>query len=242
MAKRKTQFVPGEFYHIYNRGNARQNIFYNDKDKYRFLQAIYLSNNINNFIRIAELEIKKSGFSLAEIEEILKNNKISYDPLVKIFADCLMSNHYHLLVQETKEGGITNFMQKIGTSYAKYFTIKYNRPGSLFQGRFKAVHIKSDSQLKYLIAYINVINPAQIVEPNLKEEGIKNFEETWDVVKNYKWSTHFDFLEKRKSILIDKNLIKEFYPKTQDYINFVKNILQEKDRKLWASIEGSTID
>ena len=76
MPLRKLQFCPGEFYHIYNRGNAKQNIFYNDRDRYRFLQAMYLSNSSNSFIGIEELERNKSGYTLAEIKNILENNII----------------------------------------------------------------------------------------------------------------------------------------------------------------------
>src|SRR3989344_6160494 len=163
MPIRKVQFYPGEFYHVYNRGNAKQNIFKNDKDRYRFLQAMYLSNSNTSFLVIEELERRKSGYTLAELKEIIENNKITYNPLVRISADCLMPNHFHFLLQEIREGGVTSFMQRLGTSYAKYFNTKYDRPGSLFQGRFKAVHIKTDNQLRYLLAYINAINPAQLV-------------------------------------------------------------------------------
>jgi putative transposase len=242
MPIRKIQFTPGEFYHIYNRGNARQNIFCNDKDRYRFLQAMYISNSNNLICGIEQLEKDKSGYTLAEIQEIFTKNKIIPNTLVKICADCLMPNHYHFLLQETQKGGVVNFMQRLGTSYAKYFITKYDRPGSLFQGRFKAVHIKSDYQLKYLVTYINAINPAQLIEPKLKENGIKNFKKVWEKINDYKWSTHFEFIEKRDSILIDKNLIKEFYPTPKMYMDFIKDIIQEKDRKLWASIGDIAID
>lgn len=154
MPIRKIQFAPGEFYHIFNRGNSKQDIFHTDKDRYRFLQAVWLSNNSNSFRGIGELERSKSGYTLADIKNLLEKNKIPYDPLVQIYADVLMPNHYHFLVQEIQEGGVMRFMQKLGTGYGKYFTTKYNRPGSLFQGRFKAVHIENENQLKYLLIYI----------------------------------------------------------------------------------------
>jgi len=242
MPIRKTQFRPGQFYHIYNRGNARQNIFVNDKDRYRFLQAIYLSNSSRSFLSIEELERNKSGYTLEEIKKIIESNDVSYEPLVKIYADCLMPNHFHFLLQETKENGIIKFMQRLGTSYAKYFAIKYDRPGSLFQGRFKAVHINKDEQLRYILAYINVINPAQLVEPDLKEKGIKNMNTVWEKVNNYRWSTHQEYINKRKSIIIDKGLLKELYPDSKTYNDFVKNILKNKENKFWKKIDTVTID
>lgn len=242
MPIRKIQFTPGEFYHIYNRGNARQNIFCNDKDRYRFLQAMYISNSNNLICGIEQLEKDKSGYTLAEIQEIFTKNKIIPNTLVKICADCLMPNHYHFLLQETQKGGVVNFMQRLGTGYAKYFTKKYDRPGSLFQGRFKAVHVKTDDQFRYLLAYINAINPAQLMEPELKEKGIKNFQKVLEKVNNYKWSAHFEFLKKRESILIDKGLLEKLYPTPKIYSNFIKDILQQKDRKIWATIDRLTID
>jgi putative transposase len=243
MPTRKTQFFPGEFYHIYNRGNAKQDIFYNDRDRYRFLQAICLSNNINSLMGISELERTGGGYTLVDIKNFFIKNKIESDPFVKIFADCLMPNHFHFIIQELKGMGVTNFMQRLGNSYARYFTIKYNRPGSLFQGRFKAVHIKTEDQLKYLLAYVNVINPAQLIAPKLKEKGIEDFEKVWNFVECYNWSTHQEFLGKRDSIIVDSSrLFKRVFSTTENYSIFTKNVLQGKENKMWASIGELTID
>ena len=242
MPLRKVQFYPGEFYHIFNRGNGKQDIFYNDKDRYRFLQAAYISNNANYSTRVAELEMGKSGYTLAEIQKIFEDRKIIYDPLTKICVDCLMPNHFHFLIQEIKEGGVVKFMQRLGNSYGKYFAIKNDRAGSLFQGRFKAVHIENDDQLRYMLAYINVINPAQLVEPYLKEKGIENFDKVWKSVNNYKWSSNYEFMNKRSSILVNKGLLGELYPTPEIYEQFIKDVLASKERKFWATIDGLTFE
>ncbi len=242
MPKRKIQFAPGEFYHAFNRGNGKQNIFYNDRDMYRFLQAIYISNFSESKLNIGFLERHKNGYTLADIEKIIKKEKIFQNPLVRICADCLMPNHFHFLLQEIKEGGITIFMQRLGTSYAKYFTTKYDRPGSLFQGRFKAVHINGDDQLRYLLAYINVINPAQLIEPDLKEVGIKDIYNVLDWVNNYNWSTHQEFMNKRDSILVDKGLLGKLYPTQEIYSKFIKDILRNKKNKIWTMIDGINLE
>lgn len=242
MPLRKIQFIPGEFYHIFNRGNAKQIIFYNDRDRYRFLQAMYLSNNSNSFLGISELEKNKSGYTLLEIRDILEEHKISYEPLVRICADCLMPNHFHFFLQEIQKDGIRRFMQKLGNSYGKYFAIKYERPGSLFQGRFKAVHIKNEDQFKYLLIYINILNPAELFEPNLKEKGIKDFEKIWTEIENYKWSTHQDFMNRRKSILIDKGILGNFFPTPEIYSEFAKEILLGKAENMWTTIKDIAID
>lgn len=242
MPIRKIQFTPGSFYHIFNRGNARQDIFYHDKDRYRFLQAMYISNNSNSFVGISDLERNKSGYTLLEIKKIFEDNKVKFDPLVRICADCLMPNHFHFILEEVKKGGIVRFMQRLGNSYGKYFTIKYDRPGSLFQGRFKAVPIKDDDQFRYLLAYINVLNPAQLIESDFKERGMENFKEVWDGIENYPWSTHQEFMERRKSIIIDKGLLGKLYPDSKTYSIFVKNILLGKERKTWTVLESLGIN
>jgi len=243
MPTRKVKFEPGKFYHVFNRGNGKQDIFYNDKDRYRFLQAMYLSNNSNSFRGIEKLDRGKSGYTLADIENLLNNNDVEHDPLVKICADCLMPNHFHFLLQEIQKDGIIRFMQKLGNSYARYFTEKYGRPGSLFQGRFKAVCVESDEFLKYLLFYINILNPAQLLEPNLKEEGTKKFNEVWQFADNYNWGTHQEFMGRRKSILIDKGLLGEIYNNEDIYMKFVKDLLRSKERnKIWGILEGLTLE
>lgn len=154
-----------------------------------------------------------------------------------------MPNHFHLFAEEVKEGGIVRFMQRSGVSYGRYFTIKNDRPGSLFQGRFKAVPIETDDQLKYLLAYINVINPAQLIEPNLKEKGIQNFDKVWNFVDNYNWSTHQEFMGRRESILITKNeLLAEIFPTPKTYLKFVKDVLRSKEKKVWSEIDKLSLE
>ena len=84
--------------------------------------------------------------------------------LVKILAFCFMPNHIHLLVRQIKNNGITQFMRKFGAGYAAYFNKRYDRRGHLFQGRFKAVHIKNNEQLKTIFVYIYT-NSISLVDP-----------------------------------------------------------------------------
>ena len=242
MPIRQVQFYPGGFYHIFNRGNGKQDIFRNDKDRYRFLQAAYLSNNSNGSMNLSQLEKSSKGYTLLEIKNLLRDEKITHEPLVRIIADCLMPNHFHFFAEEIQENGVVTFMQRLGTSYGRYFATKYKRPGSLFQGRFKAVHIKDNDQLMYLLAYINVLNPAQLVEPDLKEKGIENMEKVWEWVDNYSWGTHQEYMNKRDSIIIDKGLLGELLPSVELYRAFVEDVLNSKKRNIWEALDGFTID
>ncbi len=242
MPIRKLKFTPGGFYHIFNRGNGRRDIFLNDKDRYRFLQAMYLSNSKDAGFTVADLEKIKGGYSLDKIKDLLDKKNVFYNPLVRVCTDCLMPNHFHFLVEEIEEGGVSYFMQKLGNSYARYFSIRHNYPGSLFQGRFKAVEVDSDDQLKYLLIYINVLNPAQLIEPELKEKGIQDIEKVWNKIESYSWSGHQEFMDRRNSVIIDKGLLGKIFSNSQEYSTFAKSILEGKQTFKWRAIEGLVLE
>ena len=84
-------------------------------------------------------------------------------------------------------------MRKLGTGYSKYFNVKYQRKGYVLQNRFKAVHIKSDEQLKIVWAYIHA-NPISCMEPEWKKRGIRNLKKVLEFLKHYKWSSYPDYI------------------------------------------------
>ena len=147
---------------------------------------------------------------------------------MQIMADCLMPNHYHFLIKEIKENGISQFMHKFGIGYTKYFNKKYERVGSLFQGPFKAIPIENDIRLQYILIYINVINPGQLIEPELKEKGVIDIDKVMNFTENYSFGTHPDYIGKRDSIIIDKGIFKDFFPTSDKYQEFAKGILLDK--------------
>jgi putative transposase len=78
--------------------------------------------------------------------------------IIEVVAYCLMPNHFHLLLRQKQEKGIATYVGNFINAYTKYFNTKYERKGNLFQGVFKAVHIKTDEQLLHLTRYIH-LNP-----------------------------------------------------------------------------------
>jgi len=111
--------------------------------------------------------------------------------------------------------------------YTKFFNKKYERVGPLFQGVFKAVEIKKDEQLHYIIAYINVINPGQELEPELKTAA-KDPEEIMRFIEHYPWSTHLEYLGKRDSIITDMGIAAKIFPTPKSYLGFVRDIVRGK--------------
>jgi REP element-mobilizing transposase RayT len=110
------------------------------------------------------------------IESVHKNETT---PLVEIVAYCLNPNHYHLLLREIHDSGISKFIQKLSTGYTKYFNEKYKRNGVLFQGKFKYVHIGTDEQLQYIGVYVNLNNLVHKITNNSKyKSSLENYKST----------------------------------------------------------------
>ncbi|MCD5384341.1 MAG: transposase, partial [Candidatus Pacebacteria bacterium] len=147
MSYRKEELSDGEIYHVYNRGVDKRIIFEDKQDFFQFLQMLDLCNVD---MTCGGLDKYKYPFNLER-----RNNK---SPLVEIISYCLNQNHYHLMLRQIGKSGVSQFMQKVGTAYAMYFNQKNQRTGSLFQGKFKSIHVGTDEYLKGLSAYINLNN------------------------------------------------------------------------------------
>lgn len=148
-------FEIGEFYHIYNRGVDKRNVFSSIKDIERFHKSMEEFNTIEPIGSIYENSFNKAqlGSPTSKLGKSgLKNNR----KLVNFICYCLNTNHYHLLLEQVAENGIEKFMHRLGTGYTKYFNIKNKRSGALFQGKFKAIHINTNEYLLHLSAYINL--------------------------------------------------------------------------------------
>lgn len=184
MPSRLFPFANGYFYHVYNRGSEKKPIFGSRRDYQRLLKTI-------NYYQYLGPKPKFSHFSQFQTFKSNLSKKI-----VEIVSYCLMPNHFHLLVKQLVEGGITEFMSKVSNSYTKYYNTKHNRVGPLLQGEFKAVMVESDEQLLHLSRYIH-LNPR--VSLLVKE------------LENYDWSSYREYL----------SLTSGFCSK-QDILNFFK--------------------
>ena len=147
MTLRKTELINDEFYHIYNRGVDKQVVF---KDKQDFFQFIQMLDYFNQKESLGGLNIYKYPKNF--------QHRGSTSMLVEIVVYCLNKNHYHLILKQVANNGISRFMQKVGTGYTMYFNKKYKRTGSLFGGGFKSKYIESDEQLNYVGVYVNLNN------------------------------------------------------------------------------------
>lgn len=225
---RKITFAENEFYHLYNRGVDKRVVFENDSDYRRFALLLYLCNGTMP-VRFEDLPDWK-GATTPELVEAVFGKKFD-EPIVAIGAYCCMPNHYHLLVREIVEGGISTFMHKLSTAYTMYFNLGRKRTGALFQGRFKARHADKDEYLKYLFSYIH-LNPIKLIEPEWKERGIKDLKKAEAYLSSFPYSSYIDYLGLPKrdfSKILNRSAFPDYFPRKESFTRCTNEWLDFKD-------------
>ncbi len=213
--QRRVSFSPGEYYHIYTRGVEKRKIFLNKKDYDRFLALLYIMNQPGNFVFRDFLRTKKLADIFDESQE---------SPIVSIVAYCLMPNHFHLILQEHEEGGITKFMSKVLTSYSMYFNLKYERSGSLFMHPFRSKHIDNQSYYLYIYSYIH-LNPVSLIQSDWKEVGVKNRKKVEEFLDNYPYSSYLDFQKegRRESKILDFSKVPNYLKEKENLADYIES-------------------
>lgn len=149
-----------------------------------------------------------------------KNEKI-----VEIICYCLMPNHFHLLIKQLNDGGITEFIAKLSNSYTKYFNTKNRRVGPILQGEFKSILVESNEQLLHLSRYIH-LNP-------LVSGLVDNLEK-------YLWSSYPEYISTTAEGICSKKIILDQFKSTKDYQKFVMN--QESYGRALEIIKHTLLD
>ncbi|MFA5827150.1 MAG: transposase [Candidatus Paceibacterota bacterium] len=198
MALRKQVFAIDEYYHLYNRGTEKRKIFLDKEDYMHFLFLMYICNT-------------KRSIELRKIGEFFDRE----ETIVDIGAYCLMPNHFHILVREKIENGISKYMHKLLTSYSMYFNKKYERIGKLYEGVFKSNYVDNDNYLKYLYSYIH-LNPAKLVDKNWKENGVRNVNDLLKYVFEYQYSSLKEYTNSKFKI-ISPSKFPAYFKKPNDH-------------------------
>ncbi|MEK7071734.1 MAG: transposase [Patescibacteria group bacterium] len=206
---RKVQFANKEYYHIFNRGVDKRDIFVDQKDLGRFFQSMSEFNTLTPTGGIYAASFRKNN--------PLRNSVSKSEKLADFICYCLNPNHFHFMIQQTADRGIEKFMHRLGLGYSKYFNKKYERSGPLLQGPFKAVRIDSDEYLLHLSAYINLNN---------KVHGINSllYKSSWE-----------EYLEENGKIdegFCKKDIVFGQFNNIDSYKNFAEESLKNiKERK-----------
>jgi putative transposase len=147
---------------------------------------------------------------------LMKEAKIRY--AVKIFAYCLMPNHFHIVVMPHQSEDLSKWMQWLLTSHVRRFHKHYGTSGHIWQGRYKSFLIQKDSHLLTVLKY---------VEGNPLRAGLVNSANNW------LWSSHGESIHKGDHSLIDEVPVE--LPK--EWSKFVNESIAEKElEKLRQSV------
>lgn len=196
---RKHKLASNNIYHVYNRGVEKRIIFKDNQDYSRFIKGLVVFNDtklIDDF---------KDRFKR------IINKSHQRKEIVDIIAFCLMPNHYHMLLRQRADNGITEFMRKLGGGYVNYFNLKHERVGTLFQGKFKSVLISNDSQFLYIPHYIH-LNPLDLIFPDWREKKTINKKQAIYFLNNYEWSSYRDYIgENNFDIVLHKDAMSEYF-------------------------------
>src|SRR3989338_7591849 len=192
-----------EFYHVLNRGVDKRTIFNTSADHARFVHDLYVFN-----------DTKPAPDAYRRIMWDLRSpTSDTRKKLVDIHGWCLMGNHYHLLISERREGGITKFIRKLNIGYSKYYNDIHMRSGTLFHGRTKKILIERDAHFLHILHYIH-LNPLDFLAgaEKWRMSGVKDTERALAHLKEYCWSSFKDYCgEKNFPSVIEKDFFEEAY-------------------------------
>jgi hypothetical protein len=189
-------FAIDSIVHITKRGTRGLDIVRDQDDKLRFTKSLFLLNDTysspNWHRESSELPVFARPESWPE-----------QDPLVHILGWTLLSNHFHLLVREIRDKGISTFMQRLGGSMSMCFNLKYKERGSIFQSAYHARAVHTDEHIRYLAFYILAKNTLEMYPYGGLSGAASDFDEAWKWAKKYPFSSLKDFVSGNKSPIIN---------------------------------------
>ena len=186
----------GDIAHVCNRGVEKRKIFLDWHDYSRFTENLYFLNN-------------RKGKLITERKNVFQTPDLlpEQDKLVEIFKWVLLPNHYHLLLYEVVEGGISEFTRRVGNAYTKYFNTKNEgRSGYLFQNSARIIRLQKDQHYLYIPFYVDL----NLMD--LCDSKMKNTHKAFDFMVGYQWSSFKDYYGESKNLpTINRELFYESF-------------------------------
>lgn len=193
----------GSIVHITKRGARGIEITRDNADQERFIQLLYYLND--SFV---DDNWRKTITGLAPFERPIEWPE--RNPLTRIFAWTLVPNHFHLLMEEIQEGGISKFMQRLCGSMSANFNAKYKEHGSIFQGAYRSRTISEDAHLRYLVFYIQVKNVLELYPGGLVR-ALEYFDEAWEWALQYRFSSLSSYISGKDAPITESELIRALH-------------------------------
>lgn len=202
MPRRKIVFATGETYHVFNRSIAKEALF---SSKINLRKALEI---VDFYRRPQKLRLSKFKSLRPEIKNAHLKALTEVTPLVEIYAFAFMPNHYHFLLRQLQENGISKFIGNFQNSFAKVFNLKNDRNGALFQNQFRARRPETDEEFLHLSRYIH-LNP---VTSYLIEFG---------ELAAYPWTSFSIYAGHKKMPFLNVNAVMDMIGSSQSYAEFI---------------------
>ncbi len=212
MPGRQLIIADGEYYHVYNRGVARQPIFFSQRDYAQALLTLTYYLFRNPPMKLSRYK----DLSQQDRDSIIADQQKKNDVLAQLIAFVFMPNHIHFLFRQVSDKGIAKFMSQFQNSYTRYLNTRHARVGPAFQGAFKAVHVESEEQLLHLTRYIH-LNPVVSHVITRSELG------------SYPWSSFRDYVNTSTSF-VTRNPVLSAFKSMEKYHRFVLDYIEYAER------------
>ena len=142
------KFPEGYIFHLFNKSISNYPIFKDLDNSLRFIQALDYYNNTSTKPNLGNYLKENQDFSPV----LLKEKENCY---IKFLAYCIMPDHYHLLIKIIQKNTLSKYINDIENSFSRYFNLKFERKGPLWQSSYKSVQIKTNEQLLHVSRYIH---------------------------------------------------------------------------------------
>ena len=143
---------------------------------------------------------------------------------------CIHNDHYHLIVIQVREGGISEFMKRFPNSISRRLNEKYGGVGSVFQGPYQIRRVDEETDLRNLGLYVRVKNPFERYSYGGLEGAKKNFENAWKDMINDPFSSLPDYADVRNSPIIDKGMMGNLFSDSQKFKKEANEYLKNYER------------
>ncbi|MBI2268413.1 MAG: transposase [Candidatus Blackburnbacteria bacterium] len=205
MPGRQIPLVTGQMYHVFNRGLDNRSTFTDKREYVRADMAI-------RFYRFVNPPLKLSRFLVLPKDDrmkLLQETEARREKLVDILCYCFMPNHFHLLLRQLRDGGISKFLANYQNSYTRYFNTKHERLGTLFLDQFKAVRVQNEEQMVHVSRYIHLNPYTSYVTEDLLS------------LRSYRWSSFREYLGIASGNICDTEIVLSFFKNEGEYEKFV---------------------
>jgi len=240
---RKKPVISGEVYHVYSRGNHKEDIFFDESDRRRFfflllaLQGKQTTEQVLPYLQF----FTARGFKEPRAKDDLKlgppysldqndlTEKVNSERLVRVINATLMENHIHATVYNNSEHGLPRYMQRLILAHTKYMNKKYERTGHVFESTYQAVPVKDDEQMLYLSAYIH--------------RNQRDIKEWYDKEDLYPWSTYQDYITKNRwGKLLSLETVMDHFKDSKDYKRYVDGSGAKEKKRVDSNLDPNLDD